>query len=307
MKVGKAYPLRVLADRRVFCGKPRCRGQVGTVMILNNPPRRCFVLLDGWHQNRETAIWEADARFLADRHERRPKFEHLTTVDGEVLAADGGPWRVKVRPQHIPAEGDLVRCPQPRCGTSVVPWPNTVPPRDGGSGPVVVYGVLDLDDGSESPRLYGQTSFPPASAVVVGFAPAGKIPVLLAGDVHFYEPAERVSPDAVEFVAVPPGGGLTAFQLLSFSPDGRYMAVTTAGAVTVWELELRQPIGASLGQTPAPEGQGAVAFTPDNRLVVSNDGSMTLWGLDVGLWAEKVCLAAGLNLTEAEWAEKPKT
>ena len=44
----------------------------------------------------------------------------------------------------------------------------------------------------------------------------------------------------------------------------------------------------------APDGQSVVAFS-DVRTVV--------WNLDTKLWAEKVCFAAGRNLTEAEWTK----
>ena len=33
------------------------------------------------------------------------------------------------------------------------------------------------------------------------------------------------------------------------------------------------------------------------------DEAAVLWPLDTALWAEKVCFAAGRNLTEAEWTK----
>jgi hypothetical protein len=43
-------------------------------------------------------------------------------------------------------------------------------------------------------------------------------------------------------------------------------------------------------------------MAPDGRsLVVTSDTATVVWDLDTARWAEKVCLAAGRNLTEGEW------
>ncbi len=65
--------------------------------------------------------------------------------------------------------------------------------------------------------------------------------------------------------------------------------------MTVWDLEEEELIGAEFaipgtatGAFMAPDGLSVVAFS-DARTVV--------WSLDTALWAEKVCFAAGRNLT----------
>ena len=45
-------------------------------------------------------------------------------------------------------------------------------------------------------------------------------------------------------------------------------------------------------------------LSPDgSSLLVVGDTRTVVWSLDPNLWAEKVCFAAGRNLTEAEWAK----
>jgi hypothetical protein len=45
-------------------------------------------------------------------------------------------------------------------------------------------------------------------------------------------------------------------------------------------------------------------FTPDGRRVTGNGlFGAVLWDVDPDSWQEKACLAAGRNLTRAEWRE----
>ena len=40
-----------------------------------------------------------------------------------------------------------------------------------------------------------------------------------------------------------------------------------------------------------------------SKVTVVSDQAVVVWDLNTKLWAEKVCFAAGRNLTEAEWTK----
>lgn len=86
----------------------------------------------------------------------------------------------------------------------------------------------------------------------------------------------------------------------AFSSDERLLSLRTAdGSVAVWDIVSRQRIGSSF----APQGSTDAWLLGDSALLVSSDSSAILWKLDTQLWATTACLAAGRNLTHAEWTK----
>jgi WD40 repeat protein len=135
-------------------------------------------------------------------------------------------------------------------------------------------------------------------------APDGMVVLVrTTGDLQFvdYESltagTEPVPGSTIPAVLAPGLGGT-----LHFSADGRSLAVTSVaeGKVRVWDLEKKVLIGSSFAWLAATNA----FLTPDGKgLLVASDQATVLWDLDTALWAEKVCLAAGRNLTEEEWAK----
>jgi len=72
------------------------------------------------------------------------------------------------------------------------------------------------------------------------------------------------------------------------------------GKVALWDLEKQASIGSSFAP---PEATAAFPAPDGKSLLVASDETTILWDLDTKLWAEKACLAAGRNLTEAEWTK----
>jgi hypothetical protein len=134
-------------------------------------------------------------------------------------------------------------------------------------------------------------------------APDGRVALLRStGELQFVEYEALLSGTEPEPLSVIPGVvpfGVVA--RLGFSADGRTLALRRGdGKVALWDLEKEASIGSSF----APPGATAAFPMPDGKsLLVATDDMTILWNLDTKLWAEKVCLAAGRNLTEAEWAK----
>lgn len=131
---------------------------------------------------------------------------------------------------------------------------------------------------------------------------SGAIALLRAsGDLQFFQSdafASAGAPAPLSTIAafLPPA---TAVASLAFSGDGRLAAVRDGkGQVAVWDLEHGERLGSNFAAT----GPGTALLAPDSSyVIVAGDGATILWTLDVKLWADKACAAAGRNLTEAEW------
>ncbi len=72
------------------------------------------------------------------------------------------------------------------------------------------------------------------------------------------------------------------------------------GTVAVWNTTTGEVLGRHFG------GPGTLSaeIGPDGKtLILGTATGVVTWDLDVSLWADKICQAAGRNLTEAEWAK----
>ncbi len=68
--------------------------------------------------------------------------------------------------------------------------------------------------------------------------------------------------------------------------------------------QARSSVRASTGYLRShAESRTNFSFANGSALVTSSDGATVVWDLDVSLWAEKICQAAGRNLTESEWTK----
>ena len=108
--------------------------------------------------------------------------------------------------------------------------------------------------------------------------------------------------------ALPKNDGF--FGRVSFDNAARLMALAQYGpagsGISLWDTETDARIGAAFNWLPsATAGKSDDVFlSSDGRsLTVSNDNATVVWDLDVTLWAEKICQAAGRNLTESEWTK----
>jgi len=133
--------------------------------------------------------------------------------------------------------------------------------------------------------------------------PDGSVALLRStGDLQFVEYEALLSGTEPEPLSVIPGVVPIGVEAkLRLSANGRTLALLRGdGKVTVLDLEKEASIGSSF----APPGATAAFPAPDSKsLLVASDETTILWNLDTKLWAEKVCLAAGRNLTEAEWTK----
>jgi WD40 repeat protein len=180
--------------------------------------------------------------------------------------------------------------------------PTTVAPT-----PTLIVGtgqLIHVWDVGEAPAVRLGTWNAQATVRGIAAAPDGTVALVRAsGDLQFVDHKSLIAgtePEPLSVVpgVVPPGQPGT----LTFSADGRILALTNrvAGTVSVWDLPTKVSIGSSFAWSTPTSGFPS----PDGKsLLVTSDTSTVLWSLDTALWAEKVCLAAGRNLTEAEWAK----
>ncbi|MER6505391.1 hypothetical protein ABT158_01195 [Nonomuraea sp. NPDC001636] len=83
----------------------------------------------------------------------------------------------------------------------------------------------------------------------------------------------------------------------AFSPDGAALATTDASRTTrLWDLRSRRPIA----ELSHPD-LGTVLYADDHTLVSAAGHDLRLWDLRPESVAERVCEAAGMPLTRAEW------
>jgi WD40 repeat protein len=98
---------------------------------------------------------------------------------------------------------------------------------------------------------------------------------------------------------------------MSFSPDGRLLAILGLSGVQLWDVGDQQAIGSplQLPSTPTPwgaESAVAVAFTRDGKtLLTAYPLSKTLvrWDLDPESWMRRICRIVQRNLTAIEWKQ----
>jgi WD40 repeat protein len=98
----------------------------------------------------------------------------------------------------------------------------------------------------------------------------------------------------------------------AFSKDGKILALTSDimmndhasnGAITLWDVATRQPIG-----PPLIAGRSfvdAVAFSPNEKMLATggSNGTVLLWDLDTQSWLSRACRIANRNLTQGELGE----
>jgi WD40 repeat protein len=150
-----------------------------------------------------------------------------------------------------------------------------------------VYGLAFSPDG----KVLASSSADVSVQFVFGQAGAGVTAIL-------WDVASRTR------IGAPLAMSLTSLQTAStsvaFSPDGRTLAITrddNERSVMLWDVASRKPLGDPI------LGAGKSVFSADGKTLVSGgqDGTVTLWDVDVSSWLRKVCAIANRNLTHAEW------
>ena len=161
---------------------------------------------------------------------------------------------------------------------------------------IVVWDVTTLP-----PTKVAERAFPFSSFVsMIEFSPDGLLAVgresglFELWDPFSFEPTQS-------FIGLESGA-----RNFAFSADGTLLA---AGAselpsqttdTSLWDIASGEQIGGSFGV-----GDSRRMLSPDGSFLVvaSLDEGVTLWNLDPDFWQDQTCLAAGRNLTRAEWAE----
>ncbi|HSD79771.1 MAG TPA: PQQ-binding-like beta-propeller repeat protein, partial [Solirubrobacteraceae bacterium] len=94
--------------------------------------------------------------------------------------------------------------------------------------------------------------------------------------------------------------GSGVFQI-AVSPDGRLAAVSpTNPGVTLWDLRSRRRLGATF--EPPADVIPNVAFEPNGRLLITENGRAIEWPVDRATLQRAACRVAGRDLLREEWA-----
>jgi WD40 repeat protein len=94
-------------------------------------------------------------------------------------------------------------------------------------------------------------------------------------------------------------GGVTA---AAFSPDGKLLASGDyTGAIRLWDVDT---LAARGDRIAAGSPVRVLRFSPDGTTLASghSDGGLRLWAMSPEAWIDRLCTAAGRELTKEEWA-----
>ncbi len=85
-----------------------------------------------------------------------------------------------------------------------------------------------------------------------------------------------------------------------FVDDDRFVSSDDDGAILLWSVPGRRPVGAITGPS---DGVRSLALHPDGSTLVagSEDDNVWRWDLRIGTWIDRACELAGRNLTDDEW------
>jgi WD40 repeat protein len=89
---------------------------------------------------------------------------------------------------------------------------------------------------------------------------------------------------------------------VSFSPDGRLLATTSArGPVRLWDLTSAPPTSTALGTSD--NHVAGFIHNGARLLTISDHGRGAMWDLRPQAWVRRACAVAGRSLTRVEWRE----
>jgi serine/threonine protein kinase/DNA-binding winged helix-turn-helix (wHTH) protein len=97
-----------------------------------------------------------------------------------------------------------------------------------------------------------------------------------------------------------PGDGPILGINLQLTRDGRYLKTSSADGAQLWDAATLTRIGRPFPHTGSDHWSPVLA-TDAARLATVIDNTTVVWNIELDEWPELACLAAGRNLTEAEW------
>ncbi len=91
---------------------------------------------------------------------------------------------------------------------------------------------------------------------------------------------------------------------ISFGHDAnRFITIGLADSrAKLWTTTPLQQLGASFPRSTGESGHAAITPDGSELVVVSSDGSGSVWPLSVSAWKSRACAVAGRNFTHEEWA-----
>ena len=171
---------------------------------------------------------------------------------------------------------------------------------DVGGDPEGIWAAIDMSTGTATWTTQAPER---ASGADAAFIESGRTIVIpgVSGRLHFVDAASGASlgrDPAADEGAMPVGSAATPVSV-SASPDGRLLSVASAvRPIEIWDVAT----GEMRGSIAAPPGTVAAGFVSDSELVVLTDtGGVEIIDLDVDVWIERACRAAGRELTAREW------